>query len=278
MVPPILFFTKKVTDTSWLEAENLGYPINTIDDEGSLIVAADAKTAYYASDRGQGKGGLDLYSFVLREDIRPLKTLWVKGRVFDKKTQAGLPSSVELTDIKSRKVISRIQTDEDGNYLTPLPVGKDYAFNVNRKGYLFYSDNFSLSKDPADSVFYKDIALQPLEAGAVIVLKNIFFDTKKFDLKPESVAELDKVVMLLNDNPKLKIEIDGHTDNVGAAKDNLLLSNNRAKAVVDYLSAKGIAAARLVYKGFGATKPVAGNDTEEGRALNRRTELSVTSN
>jgi len=273
-----LYFTKKISDTSWLEAENLGYPINTIDDEGSLIVAADARTAYYASDRGDGKGGLDLYTFQMREDIRPLKTLWVRGKVYDKKTIAGLPSSVELMDLKNRNVISKIQTDEEGNYLVTLPVGKDYAFNVNRKGYLFYSDNFSLSNNPVDSVFNKDIPLQPLEKGAVIVLKNIFFDTKKFDLRPESIAELDKVTALLNDNPNLKIEIDGYTDNVGLPKDNLLLSNNRAKAVVNYLSGKGIALSRLTYKGFGETKPVADNITENGKALNRRTELSVISN
>ncbi len=262
----------------WQVSENLGYPINTIDDEGSLIVAADAKTAYYASDKGEGKGGLDLYSFVLREDIRPLKTLWVKGKVFDKKTLAGLPSSVELINLKSRNVISKIQTDEEGNYLTTLPVGKDYAFNVNRKGYLFYSDNFSLRSNPVDSVYNKDIPLQSLESGAAIVLKNIFFDTKKFDLKTESISELDKIVLLLNDNPKLKIQISGYTDNVGLAKDNLLLSNNRAKGVVGYLLSKGINVTRLSYKGFGAAKPLADNNTETGKALNRRTELSVISN
>jgi outer membrane protein OmpA-like peptidoglycan-associated protein len=272
-----LYFAKKVSDSSWQMAENLGYPINTLDDEGSLIVAADAKTAYYASDRSDSRGGLDLYTFQLREDIRPLKTLWVKGKVFDKKTGAGLPSSVELRDIKSRKLISKVQTDEDGNYLTTLPVGKDYAFNVNRKGYLFFSDNFSLTAG-GDAVLNKDIPLQPIETGAVIVLKNIFFDTKKTELKPESTAELDKVVQLLNDNPKLKIQINGHTDNVGAVKDNLQLSNNRAKTVVGYLLQKGIAAARVTAKGFGSTKPVADNKTENGRAQNRRTELSVVSN
>ncbi len=272
-----LFFAKKVSDSSWQMAENLGYPINTIDDEGSLIVAADAKTAYYASDRSDTRGGLDIYTFQLREEVRPLKTLWVKGKVFDKKTMAGLPSSVELTDLKSRRLLSKLQTDEEGNYLTTLPVGKDYAFNVNRKGYLFYSDNFYLTAN-TDSVFNKDIPLQPIETGAVIILKNIFFDTKKFVLKPESITELDKVVVLLNDNPKLKIQISGHTDNVGLAKDNLLLSNNRAKAVVGYLLQKGIVAARVTAKGLGSTKPVADNKAETGRALNRRTELSVISN
>lgn len=272
-----LFFAKKVTDSSWLEAENLGYPINTIDDEGSLIVAADAKTAYYASDRADSKGGLDLYSFTLREDIRPLKTLWVKGKVYDKKTGAGLPSSVELIDIINHNIISKVQTDEEGNYLTTLPMGRDYVFNVNRKGYLFYSDNFSLLNH-IDSVFKKDIPLQPLETGAAIVLKNIFFDTKKFNLEPESIIELDKVLVLLNDNPKLKIQINGHTDSDGLPNENQLLSNNRARAVIGYLLQHGIAAARLTAKGFGSTKPIADNKSEAGKALNRRTELFVISN
>jgi outer membrane protein OmpA-like peptidoglycan-associated protein/tetratricopeptide (TPR) repeat protein len=273
-----LYFSKKMNDSSWTVAENLGYPVNTIDDQGSLIVAADGKTAYYASDGTDTKGGLDIYSFELREDIRPLKTLWVKGKVFDKKTAEGLPSAVELADIRTGNLISKIQTDEDGNYLVTLPVGKDYAFNVNRKGYLFYSDNFSLSKNNSDSVFTVNIPLQPIEKGAAIVLKNIFFETGKFDLQHESRSELDKLVMLLNDNPNLKIQIDGHTDNVGQEKDNQLLSTNRARSVVGYLLSKGINTQRLTYKGFGSTNPVADNITEHGKALNRRTELSIISN
>ncbi len=273
-----LYVSRKVNDSSWTMAENLGYPINTIDDEGSLIIAADAKTAYYASDKSDSKDGLDLYTFQLREDVRPLKTLWVKGKVYDKKTKAGLPSAVELSDVKTRNPVSKIQTDEDGNYLLTLPVGKEYGFNVNRKGYLFYSDNFSLLDTNSDSIFTVDIPLQPIEAGASIVLKNIFFETKKYDLKPESTVELNKVVMLLNENPKLRIQIDGHTDNVGQDKDNLLLSKNRAETVVNYLAGKGISLQRLNYKGFGASKPVADNSTEKGKSLNRRTELSVISN
>ena len=274
-----LFFSKKINDSTWSEPENLGYPINTIDNEGSLIVASDGKTAYYASDRSDTKGGLDIYSFELREDIRPPKTLWVKGKVFDAKTKDGLPSSVELTDINTRQLISKVQTDEDGNYLTTLPIGKDYAFNVSRTGYLFFSENYNLSDNKNDSVFSADIPLQPIEAGAEIVLKNIFFDTKKTDLKPASMIELDKVIQLMNDNPRLVILISGYTDNVGNDADNLKLSTDRALSVVHYLLAsKQIAKERLQYKGFGASKPIADNNTEQGKALNRRTELSVISN
>ena len=274
-----LFFTKKQQDTGWAKPVNLGYPINTIDDEGSLIVAADGKTAYYASEGKDSRGALDLYTFELREDIRPPKTLWVRGQVFDAKTKEGLPSSVELTDINSRQLISKVQTDEQGNYLTTLPTGNDYAFNVNRKGYLFFSENYDLSFNIMDTVFRADIALQPIEPGASIVLKNIFFDTKQTALKQASITELNSVIQLMNDNPNLKILITGHTDNVGKPQDNLLLSNNRALAVINYLLAsRQIPKERLQYKGLGASTPVAGNTTEEGRAKNRRTEMSVVSN
>lgn len=274
-----LFLSKKLPDSSWTEAENLGYPINTIDEEGSLIVASDGKTAYYASDRSDTKGGLDLYSFQLREDIRPPRTLWVKGKVFDSKTKDGLPSSVELTDIDSRQLISKVQTDEEGNYLTTLPLGKEYAFNVNRKGYLFFSENYNLHDNKIDSVFTADIPLQPIEPGAAVVLKNIFFDSRQTALKPASLVELNKVIQLMNDNPKLQILISGHTDNVGKPQDNLILSNGRALAVIRYLlGSRQIAKERLQSNGLGETKPISDNTTEAGKAINRRTELSVISN
>lgn len=270
-----LFVARRGYGGAWEKAKNLGYPINTINDEGTLFIAANGRTAYYASDRNDSKGGHDIYSFELRPDIRPIKTLWVKGTVTDKKTGKGLPSSVELTDLSSKQVINNVQTDESGNYLITLPVGKDYAFNVNRKGYLFYSDNFPMANRAPDSTYVKNIALEPIEANASIVLKNVFFDVNKFELKPESQVELDRLVQLLNDNPTLKIEISGHTDNVGKPADNLALSNNRAKAVVSYLVSKNIAVTRLTSKGYGETKPIADNKTEEGRAKNRRTEVKI---
>ena len=275
---PDLFVTRKLPDGKWSKPENLGYPINTIDDEGSMIVTADGKTAYYSSDRKDTKGGLDIYTFELRKDLRPLKTLWAKGKVYDNKTKAGLPSTVVLTDINTHQVVSKLQTDEEGNYLITLPVGKDYAFNVHRKGYLFYSENYNMSGTSPDSVFTADIPLEPIEVNAKVILKNVFFDTKKTDLKPESITELDNVVRLMNENPNMKILIGGYTDNVGKPADNLKLSTGRALAVVNYLVQKGVNNTRLSFKGFGETNPIAENDTEHGRALNRRTELSVVSN
>ncbi|HKH62302.1 MAG TPA: OmpA family protein, partial [Flavitalea sp.] len=207
----------------------------------------------------------------------PAKTLWVKGKVFDKKTSKGLPSAVELTDLSTQEVLSRVQTDETGSYLITLPVGKDYAFNVNRKGYLFFSENFSLSHKIPDSTYNIDIPLQALEANAAIILRNIFFDVNRYDLQPASTSELDKVVMLLKENPTLKIQISGHTDNVGKPADNLKLSNDRAQSVVKYIVTKGIDIKRLSFRGFGADQPIASNESEEGKAQNRRTELKVIS-
>lgn len=270
-----IFIMRRNAEGKWDKPENLGYPINTISHEGTLFIAADGKTAYYASDRSDSRGGLDIYSFELRPDIRPNKTLWIQGTVFDQKTKAGIPSAVELIDLASHQTLSRVQTDETGHYLITLPVGKDYAFNVNRRGYLFYSDNYSLKDKSPDSTYEKNIPLQPIEVNAAVVLRNIFFDFNKFDLRPESQVELDRLVQLLKDNPGVKIQLEGHTDNVGTAADNLKLSANRAKSVVNYLVSKGIAASRLTSKGFGATRPIADNKTEEGRGRNRRTELKV---
>lgn len=270
-----LFVIRKDSTGKWGKPENLGYPINTPDREGTLFIAANGKTAYYASERSDTKGKLDIYSFELREDVRPHKTLWIKGKVYDQKTMAGLPSAVELIDLTTKLPVSKVQTDEKGLYLITLPVGKNYAFNVARKGYLFYSDNFSLTNKSPDSTYEKNIPLQPIELNAAVVLRNIFFDYNKYELKTASEAELDRVIQLLNDNPAVKIQIAGHTDNIGNATENLKLSENRAKSVINYLVKNGIDAKRLSSKGFGATQPVADNKTEETRAMNRRTELKI---
>ncbi len=274
---PDLFMSKKLPDGKWSTPRNLGYPINTIDDEGSLFIAADGQTAYYSSDRSDTKGGLDIYSFELPSNIRPLKTLWVKGKVFDKKTHDGLPSQVVLTDLQNNSVVSRLQTDEDGEFLVTLPIGKDYAFTVKRKGYLFFSENYNVSKTAPNETFTADIPLQPIEANASIILKNIFFDTRKTELKPESITELDNIVMLMNENPSMKIQIIGYTDDVGSDADNLKLSQGRSASVVNYLESKGISKDRLKALGKGESDPIADNTTEEGRAQNRRTELKVMS-
>lgn len=271
-----LFMVRKGPKNTWSVPVNLGYPINTIENEGSLVVSANGEEAYYASDRADSRGGLDLYQFELRKNIRPIKTLWVKGRVLDKKTNAVVPSTIELTDLTTREMISSLNTDENGHYLMTLPVGRNYAFSVHKKGYLFFSENFPLAEKNADSTYQIDIKLQPIEVNAQATLKNVFFDSKSSQLKPESFAELDRLFYLLRENPTVTLQINGHTDNIGKASDNLLLSTERAKAVQDYLLSKGVVASRITAKGFGATQPIDNNQTETGRARNRRTDIVVT--
>ena len=260
----------------WSAPENLGYPINTIENEGSLFIASDGVTAYYASDRSDTRGELDLYKFQLPQYVRPAKTLYVQGYVRDAVTNKGIPCSVELSEDSTQQTVTKLQTDETGFYFITLPVGKDYTFTVNRKGYLFYSDVFNLSNKQPDSTYQKDIALQPIKLNASGTLKNIQFELNSYQLQPVSLIELNKLLQLLNDNPEVKLTISGYTDNIGSDADNLKLSTNRAKAVVDYLVSKGIDAKRLSYEGYGKANPVATNDTEEGRAKNRRTEFTVT--
>jgi outer membrane protein OmpA-like peptidoglycan-associated protein len=242
-----------------------------------MIVSSDGKKAFYASDRSDSKGGLDIYSFDLREAIRPLETSWVQGKVYDKNSKNGLNAIVELVDLKSQQLVSRVQTDNEGNYLTTLPKGRDYAFNVISKGSLFYSSQFNTKDNSSEKGQLMDVPLQPIQVGANMVLKNIFFNTAKYDLLTESIVELDRIVVLMKENPTIKIQINGYTDSVGKDADNLTLSELRAKAVVSYLTSKGILQSMLSFKGFGASNPIASNETEEGRAQNRRTEMVVVS-
>ncbi|PZP49671.1 MAG: flagellar motor protein MotB [Pseudopedobacter saltans] len=271
-----LFMSKRMSDSGWSIPQNLGYPINTIDNEGSLFVAADGITAYYASDRSDSRGDLDLYRFSLRPDVRPLKTLFVSGKIVDgSKNENGLDADFQLVENGSQNVVTQSKSSKTGEYMVTLPAGKDYTFTVKKKGYMFQSELFELSKEKPQATVRKDIALKPIQLNASITLKNILFNTNSYELQPISLIELNTVLELLKENPTLRLQIDGHTDNKGSQAINLPLSTNRAKAVVDFLVKNGIAKDRLQSKGFGDSQPVATNDTEEGRALNRRTDIEV---
>ncbi len=272
-----IYVSRKDDKGDWGTPVNLGYPINTYDDENSLLVNGRGDLAYFASNRPGGFGGLDLYQFELYDAVRPGKITYVKGKVFDAKTKAPLGAYFELIDLESSKTIIPSDANSgNGEFLVTLPVNKNYALNVSQACYLFYSENFSL-KEITDNTkpYTMDIPLQPIDTGNVVELKNIFFETAKFDLKPESKVELDKLVSFLNLNKTIRIELSGHTDNVGDKKMNQTLSQNRAKSVYDYLITNGIDAKRLTYKGYGDTKPKVKNNSDENRALNRRTEFKV---
>ncbi len=208
---------------------------------------------------------------------RPIYITFVQGTVYDNITTKKLSAKVVIVDLKTAKSIFNSYSDStNGEFYFYFTKGKDYDLSVSKKGYLTYSENINLTNNLISlDTLLKDIPLQPIKKGSAIVLKNIFFDIGKYDLKTESNAELEKLIDLLNQNPKMQIEIGGHTDNVGDENYNQSLSENRAKAVYDYLIKNGINKERLTYKGYGELLPIDTNDTEAGRANNRRTEFKV---
>ncbi len=272
-----LYYSRLNAKNEWETPKNIGYPINTHGEERSLIVNAKGSIAMFASSKGSKN--LDIYSFEIPEDIKPVTVTYVKGYVYDVKTNKRLEADCEMIDIESTKVVVNTKSEKNtGEYMVCLPVDKNYAFNVSKKGYLFYSENFSLiGLDDPSKPYIINIPLQPIENKITVVLKNVFFEFNSFELLPDSYAELNKVVEYMNDNPSMKIEIGGHTDNVGSKEYNKNLSTKRAKSVYDYLIEKGISKERLTYKGYDFSTPIADNTSEEGRAKNRRTEFKVVS-
>lgn len=275
-----IYFSRKNKDGIWTKPVNIGYPINTYADEINLLVNAKGNLAYFSSDKPGGYGKYDLYSFELYKEARPQMVSYMKGKVFDAESLRKLDAGFEVINLENGEIVAQSKANAiSGEFLVCLPVGKNYAINASKEGYLFYSDNISLEGIHSEvKPYLKDIPMKPIKVGEVVVLRNIFFETDKYDLKNESKVELDKLTSLLKKNPLLKIEISGHTDNVGNEKYNLTLSENRARIVSEYLTTNGIAKTRLSFKGYGMSKAVDNNNTEEGRANNRRTEFKVTGN
>ena len=272
-----LFMSRKQADGTWGKAINLGYPINTPGDEIGIYVTGDGKWAYFASEQPDTKGGMDIYKFEMPENLKPYPVSYVKGTVTDKANGGPLSTKIQFFDLGSGIIYSSASSDpKTGEYLVTLPTGKNYACQISKEGYLFYSANFSLKDVKEGLPYIMDIQLQKIQVGSAVVLNNVFFESNSFDLKNESKTELNTLIELLTKNPTMKIEIGGHTDNSGIEKDNESLSQNRAKSVYDFLISKGIVADRLTYKGYAATKPIADNKTAEGKAKNRRTEFIVT--
>lgn len=272
-----LFMSRKDSLGNWSKPVNLGYPINTSGDEINIIVNARGNRAYISAEQLSGHGGYDIYSFELYNEIRPVSSIYMKGLVKDAEDGRPLEAFFSLTGLDSGQTIVRSFSDPStGAFLVCIPTNREYALNVSKKGYLFYSENIAL-KGTATSLdpFLVNIYLDPVKTGQKAVLRNIFFETDEYSLKTKSRAELRKLVEFLSFHPDVKIEISGHTDNVGSKDYNLQLSENRAKAVYTYLLGQGINRERLQYKGYGYSQPVAKNITDKGRALNRRTEIKV---
>ena len=270
-----LFYSKKQPDGTWGEPINLGYPINTPFDEFSLVVGPDGKTGFFSSNRINGGDNLDIFSFQLPKETQATSIAWVLGKVIDAETGLPVKTLIDFHDLKNNKDFQQIETDEQGNFFAVMPQDRNFALFVNQKGYLPFSENYSLSGVDIDNNFNLKIELEAIKSGTKFTLRNILFETDSYMLQPESEAELDRLVDFLKTNPNLSVIIEGHTDNQGSTAHNQKLSENRAASVLNYLVEKGIAKSRLSSKGFGDTMPIASNDTEKGRSLNRRTEVEL---
>ena len=256
---------------------NIGYPLNTHKDEMGFVVNASGDKAYFSSDGIEKNGrGKDIYEVALYDAIRPEPVKYFKGKVYDYDNQEPIRAYVELYRLEDDEVVYQSVSDsQTGEFLASLPADQEYGFNVNKKGYLFHSGHFGKDEDIQINVSQK-IELPKIEEGRSLILKNVFFDFDLYTLKPESKAELDRLFAFLKQNPRVHLELAGHTDSRGSHEYNIVLSQRRARAVFDYLVNKGINPNRLTYVGYGPDRPIATNDTDAGRALNRRTEAIVT--
>ena len=272
-----IFYSRMGDDGVWSKPRNLGHPINTEQDEHGLIVSADGRTAYFASNRFKGAGGLDIFSFELPREARPDDILVLKGEVRDEKGEVVRDARVEVKYMDTRQTEVMQVDNADGRYATVLRLkaGDNVTVTVKKDGHVFDARTFSVEDTLRGGTAEVDMTVQKIQVGRSYQINDIRYATNSAAITKGSEFILDELVVFLTENPTVKIRIEGHTDNVGRLEDNMALSNDRAFTVMQYLQDKGIKGARLSFKGLGPTKPKASNDTAEGRAENRRTEFVI---
>jgi OOP family OmpA-OmpF porin len=277
-----IWMAKRLDDTwqKWSAPVNLGAPINTEDWEAFFTMDAGGEYAYMSSSRAS-MGESDIVKIKLLEKEKPNPVVLVSGNVYNKKTMNPLSAALVYETLPDGAVAGNgLSSPQDGAFNMVLPYDKNYSIRASADHYFAISENLNLDSlvKAGYKEIHKDLYLVPIEVGQVVRLNNVFFDFDKWDLRPESFVELDRVVALLKENPAIEIELSAHTDSRGADDYNMKLSDNRARSVMEYILSKGIAAARLTSNGYGETKPVVANDTDENRQLNRRCEFTILKN
>jgi outer membrane protein OmpA-like peptidoglycan-associated protein len=272
-----LFLIRRIDDTwqNWSEPINLGNKINSIYWDAYFSVTASGDYAYFVSST-QASFSEDIYRIALPKAVQPTSVVLISGKVFNKQTKSPASATIIYEELPSGKQIGVAHSNPaTGEYKITLPAGKNYGFLAQAQGFIAINENLNLLKQKEYQEIKRDLYLVPIEKGESVKLNNIFFESAKFEILPESFPELNRIVLMMNENPRLKIRIEGHTDNVGNDLTNKILSENRAKSIADYLISKGIAGNRFSHKGYGKKKPVAKNSTEEGRRMNRRVEFII---
>jgi outer membrane protein OmpA-like peptidoglycan-associated protein len=263
----------------WGSPQNIGSIINDHEDQFSLFITAEGKKGYYSHEEtlpsGLSRSKIFEVEIPSEHQIK-FRSNYVKGIIRDKITQLPLTAKIELINIENNKTVSLVESDSiSGEYLMVLTQGAEYALYVNKRGYLFKSFNFNYSEISDFKPIEINIDLEKASEGSMAILNNIFFDLDKFDLKPKSIPELQKIIRFMQENPQVRVEVSGHTDNSGQASYNKQLSEKRALSVYDYLLQKGVDKNRLLPKGYGSEKPIATNESEIGRQQNRRIEFKI---
>ncbi len=273
-----IFIAKFDSVAGWTTPVNIGYPINNEDDEFGLIISADGKKMYFSSNQLDGMGGLDIYSAELYTEARPKKVLFVKGQITDNQGRTVTDAKVELRSVQTRKKTEGMVDRSTGKYAVAVEIKKDEEFilTAKKKGYVYSSVYINPNEKLFEIPKIVNLDVKPIGNGLVYELKDVNFASGSATLDMASKVYLDYLIEFLKENPTVYIDLQGHTDNIGNDESNRNLSNKRAKTVMNYLTETGITAERLSHQGFGESKPIATNNTPEGRALNRRTEFMIT--
>ena len=271
-----IYIARKKIDGSWTTPVNLGYPINTYDNEGSIAVASNGANAYIASDRSDSRGELDIYKITLAENTRAYKTWYIKGQIVDAKTKKSIAAELQIVDPASGYPMMEMQIDSMGQFLLALPYFDSLGLKINSPDHDYLSSILPLDTVKAMAGKTFDFALTPIEKIFTKKFNQVYFETNAAVLQKISSVELDALVRYLKTTANAQILIEGHTDNTGTVTQNNLLSLQRANAIANYLQQKGIATARIQTKGLGSSMPIADNKTAEGRAKNRRTDFTIT--
>lgn len=273
-----IYMSKRNGDswTDWTEPVNLGPEINTSGFDAYYTLSAAADYAYMVSDRNSF-GASDLVKIKLPEAIKPDPVVLLLGRTLNAKTREPIQADIFFEDLSAQKEIGEAISDpKTGSYRIALTKGKNYGIRAVAKGFFSVNENMELASVLKYKELEKDLLLVPIEVGESVALNNVFFEIGKPNLKPQSYPELDRLVEIMTDNPSIRIDLSGHTDNVGNKDALMKLSESRVLAVKSYLESKGIAKDRIAGKGYGATRPIAANDTPENRERNRRVEFKIT--
>ncbi len=276
-----IFYSRMDEQGNWLEPINIGVPINSSGDEVGLVVSTDGHLAYYTS-RNATSEGFDIYYFELYEAARPQKVKFYKGTVTDDKGEPVKDAVVEISYKNSEENVQIQVNGDDGKFAAIINVeeGKeeDVIIAVKKEGYSFDTQLIKAEDLKNEEVYapLKTMHIDTIKVGKAFTIENILFATDSYELSSDSKFILDQFVKFLNENPSVRVSIQGHTDDVGNDQSNKVLSANRAKATMDYLIAQGIPSERLKSEGFGEAKPKVPNNSEANRAKNRRTDFFIT--